>query len=487
VVTLTRLVPQQVATQHTPVITPRFLLRTLAVRRSNSSVSLEQLPERVVLAGFTHKGPERKGRSSLSLAEESLDELVQLAVSAGADVQARLLQSRETADAATLIGSGKVKELAEVVAAVQADSVIFDCDLTPTQQRNLEKEVGVKILTRTQLILDIFAARARTREGRLQVELAQLKYLLPRLTGQGVALSRLGGGIGTRGPGETKLETDRRRIARRLRKVEVDIEAVRTGRALHRAKRQSVPLPLIAMAGYTNAGKSTLFNLLTGAAVLADARMFATLDPTIRILPLPSKRRALLSDTVGFIGNLPATLVQAFRATLEEVTQASLILHVVDCSAEHAHEQARHVLEVLAEIGAAGTPQLLVLNKADRLGPDREDVGVLAQRILGHRAEKIEVRNALGPGAGAALVSALTGEGRERLLSLIDAALPFDTVRTERFQIPLTAGADIALLHSSARVIREQYNELLVEIEAEVPESIRGKLARYVVADPSRK
>ncbi len=345
------------------------------------------------------------------LADESMDELVQLAQSAGADVQGRLLQSRETADAATLIGSGKANELADLVAASQADSVIFDCDLTPTQQRNLEKAVGVKILTRTQLILDIFAGRARTREGRLQVELAQLKYLLPRLTGQGAALSRLGGGIGTRGPGETKLETDRRRIARRIRKVEADIEAVRTGRALHRAKRQSVPLPLIAMAGYTNAGKSTLFNRLTGSAVLADARMFATLDPTIRILPLPSKRKVLLSDTVGFISNLPATLVQAFRATLEEVTQAALILHVVDCSAEHAHEQAIHVLEVLAEIGAAGTPQLLVLNKADRLAPDREEVSVLAQRILGHQDPPSN------RGIGAALVSALTGEGRERLLT----------------------------------------------------------------------
>ncbi len=435
----------------------------------------------MILAGFTHKGPERKGRSTHTLADESLDELLQLALSAGADVQARMLQSRETADSATLIGSGKVRELADLVAASQADSVIFDCDLTPTQQRNLETAIGVKILTRTQLILDIFAGRARTREGRLQVELAQLKYLLPRLTGQGASLSRLGGGIGTRGPGETKLETDRRRIARRIRKVEDDIEAVRTGRAIHRAKRQSVPLPLIAMAGYTNAGKSTLFNRLTGAAVLADARMFATLDPTIRVLPLPSKRRVLLSDTVGFISDLPPTLVQAFRATLEEVTQASLILHVVDCSAEHAREQATHVLEVLAEIGAGGTPQLLVLNKADRLGPDREEVSALAQKILGHR----DAESQIGPGA--AMVSALTGEGQETLLSLIDAALPFDTVRTERFQIPLAAGADIALLHSSARVTREEYNESSCEIEAEVPDSIRSKLARYVVPDQDRK
>jgi GTP-binding protein HflX len=425
----------------------------------------------------------------LTLADESLDELVQLAVSAGADVQARLLQSREAADAATLIGSGKVHELADLVAASQADSVIFDCDLSPTQQRNLEKALGVKVLTRTQLILDIFASRARTREGRLQVELAQLKYLLPRLTGHGAAMSRLGGGIGTRGPGETKLETDRRRIARRIKKIEVDIEGVRTGRALHRAKRQSVPLPLIAMAGYTNAGKSTLFNRLTGSDVVTDARMFATLDPTIRILPLPSKRKALLSDTVGFIRNLPATLVQAFRATLEEVTQSSLILHVVDCSSEHARDHATHVLEVLAEIGAGETPQLLVLNKADRIDADikadgREDVSALARRILGqHSLSQHSGGDSNQPGGDvrAALVSARTGEGSERLLSLIDAALPFDTVRTERFLIPLAAGADIALLHSSARVIHENYNETSCEVEAEVPESIRRKLARYVV------
>jgi GTPase len=434
----------------------------------------------------------------LTAAEESLQELEQLAVSAGAQVQARMLQVREEADAATLIGSGKVREVEQLVAASQADSVIFDCDLTPTQQRNLENALGVKVLTRTQLILDIFASRARTREGRLQVELAQLRYLLPRLTGKGSALSRLGGGIGTRGPGETKLETDRRRIMRRIRKVEKDIEAVRTGRTLHRAKRQSIPLPLIAMAGYTNAGKSTLFNRLTGSAVLADARMFATLDPTIRILPLPSRRKALLSDTVGFIRNLPATLVQAFRATLEEVTEASLILHVVDCSSEHAREHAAHVLEVLAEIGASETPQLVVLNKADRLQPGRElDPAVLARRIFGDLVGPNGAQSgyadheSLASGGAepirAALISARTGEGLDSLLSLIDAVLPFDTVITERFHIPLAAAADIALLHSSARVTREDYNESFCDIEAEVPVSVRRRLARYVVANDTVK
>jgi GTP-binding protein HflX len=440
-----------------------------------------------VLVGYVQKGPERRGISALTEAEESLRELLQLAVSAGAEVQAHLLQSRDSAVAATLIGSGKVRELADLVAASQSDSVIFDCDLTPTQQRNLEKALDVKVLTRTQLILDIFASRARTREGRLQVELAQLKYLLPRLTGQGVALSRLGGGIGTRGPGETKLETDRRRIARRIKKIEGDIEGVRTGRALHRAKRQSVPLPLIALAGYTNAGKSTLFNRLTGSQVVADARMFATLDPTIRLLQLPSKRHVLLSDTVGFIRNLPATLVQAFRATLEEVAEATLILHVVDCSSEHAREHAAHVLEVLAEIGAGATPQLVVLNKADLLDSGHgKDPGVLAHRILDHRSDGQDGENR--EPLRAVLLSARTGEGTDRLLNLIDGALAFDTVTVERFRIPLAAGAEIALLHGSARVIREEYTEALCEVEAEVPDSIRRRLARYVVAtDTVRK
>ena len=258
-----------------------------------------------------------------------------------------IVQARSAPEAATLIGQGKVEEISAAVKSSGADVVIFDHDLTPTQQRNLERAIDAKIIDRTQLILDIFASRARTREGRLQVELAQLNYLLPRLTGRGIEMSRLGGGIGTRGPGETQLETDRRRIARRIKKIKDDLEGVRTGRALHRRRRGAVPLATLALAGYTNAGKSTLFNRLTNSGVLTDARMFATLDPTVRPLILPSRRRVLLSDTVGFIRNLPTTLVKAFRATLEEVTEAALVLHVVDVSSPAAAEHTAHVLKVL--------------------------------------------------------------------------------------------------------------------------------------------
>src|SRR5689334_20339054 len=309
-------------------------------------------------------------------------ELCELAASAGARILESVIQSRPAPEAATLIGQGKVEELAAAVQSNQADVVIFDHDLTPTQQRNLEKALATKVIDRTQLILDIFASRARTREGRLQVELAQLNYLLPRLAGHGVEMSRLGGGIGTRGPGETQLETDRRRIARRIKKLEDDLESVRAGRALHRRRRNAVPLATLALAGYTNAGKSTLFNRLTQAGVLTDAKMFATLDPTVRPLVLPSRRRVLLSDTVGFIRNLPTTLVKAFRATLEEVNAAALVLHVVDASSPTASEQTAHVFEVLAEIGASAIPQILVMNKLDLL-PGDPDPAALGRRLLG--------------------------------------------------------------------------------------------------------
>jgi len=404
-------------------------------------------------------------------AEESLDELAILARSAGAEPVDRLIQIRAAADKATLIGGGKVEELATLRRMHDAASVIFDSDLTPSQQRNLEKALGCKVIDRTQLILDIFASRARTREGQLQVELAQLSYMLPRLSGQGIALSRLGGGIGTRGPGETKLETDRRRIGHRIAKIKRDIEVVRSGRRIQRRQRQAVPLATISLVGYTNAGKSTLFNRLTRSDVVADARMFATLDPTVRHLVLPSKRKVLFSDTVGFISGLPTTLVDAFRATLEEVVEARLLLHVVDASSPHAMVQTRRVMEVLREIGAAETPQILVLNKLDLLGENTEDIATLARRILG------DSEGEQSPDAVA--VSARTGEGFDRLIARIDERLSLDPVEPATFRVAAGEGGVISLLHERARVLAIRYDGEDAIIETEAPESVRLRLAEY--------
>jgi GTP-binding protein HflX len=398
--------------------------------------------------------PSGPGRSTAVPPEESLEELAELAASAGAQIAVRLLQSRPAPDAATLVGHGKVEEIAAAVTSSGADVVIFDHDLSPTQQRNLEKAIDAKVIDRTQLILDIFASRARTREGRLQVELAQLSYLLPRLAGHGAEMSRLGGGIGTRGPGETQLETDRRRIARRIKKIEDALEGVRAGRALHRQRRSAVPLATLALAGYTNAGKSTLFNRLTQAGVAVDARMFATLDPTVRPLVLPSRRRVLVSDTVGFIRNLPTTLVKAFRATLEEVTEAALVLHVVDASSPSAAEHTTHVLKVLAEIGAAEIPQLLIMNKMDRL-PDG----------AGRHANKRGVA-----------ISALTGAGIDKLLAAIDEALPLDPIVRATFRLSSGDGASLALLHEFGQVLQTRYCGEYCELEAEIPESLQRRL-----------
>jgi GTP-binding protein HflX len=386
-----------------------------------------------------------------------------------------MTQVRHAADSATLLGRGKVEELKALALSVNADVVLIDYDLSPTQQRNLEKTLDLKVIDRTQLILDIFASRARTREGRLQVELAQLNYLLPRLTGHGAAMSRLGGGIGTRGPGETKLETDRRRIHRRIKKIEDDIEKVRGGRALHRRKRQAVPLDTVALVGYTNAGKSTLFNRLTESEVLADRKMFATLDPTVRALALPSHRRALLSDTVGFIRNLPTTLVHAFRATLEEVADAALIVHVVDVSSEHAALHTAQVFKVLSEIGATGTPQILALNKSDRLPADEADAETLRRRMLRDGSSGHEE-------TPAALISGLTGAGMVDLLRLIDEGLP-DVTSIEHFRIPAGNGADISLLHEMGKVLNLEYDDGICVLEASVPANVRSRLSRYLVTE----
>jgi GTPase len=434
--------------------------------------------ERAILVGLDLKRSATRPRGSAHElpgigSEESIEELEVLATSAGANVLAKTIQSRDKPEAATLIGSGKVNELAADVKALGADTVIFDRDLSPTQQRNLERQLGCKVVDRTQLILDIFARRARTSEGQLQVELAQLNYLLPRLAGRGNEMSRLGGGIGTRGPGETQLETDRRRIFGRIRRIEENLEAVREGRKVQRRQRQAVPLATVSLVGYTNAGKSTLFNRLTQSDVLVDAKMFATLDPTVRQMLLPSNRRVLLSDTVGFISNLPTTLVKAFRATLEEVTEAALLLHVIDVSSPHAAQQTGHVLRVLGEIGAAATVQLLVLNKMDLLEEGEREADTVRHRVFGSVGSADTASSAIG-------ISARTGAGIAKLLEEVDRLLPIDPLSVATFRIPHSEGAAQHLLYEYARVIEKRACEEYSEIVAETPESVKKRLSRFL-------
>jgi GTP-binding protein HflX len=395
-------------------------------------------------------------------AEESLAEFRELVASAGGEVAAEILQRRARPDPATLIGTGKVEEIAGVAASLEADLVLFDHDLTPTQLRNLEAALPCRVLDRTQLILDIFARHARTREGQLQVELAQLEYLLPRLTGKGKAMSQLGGGIGTRGPGETKLETDRRQINRRIDKLKLDLEAVRRVRRQQRQRRESVPVPTVALVGYTNAGKSTLFNQLTGAQVLQSPKMFATLDPKLRALSLPSRRKVLLSDTVGFIRNLPHTLVTSFRATLEEVAQAEVLLHVRDAASSYGEEQKTQVERVLGELESLGKPRIEVLNKIDLLNE--------------HERKELLRRSEAG---GEVAVSARTGEGMETLLKAIDGALHSDPVIDAELCVPQQEGAVLAAIEAGMIVHSREYEGNLVRLTVSGPASLVGKLREY--------
>jgi GTP-binding protein HflX len=395
------------------------------------------------------------GTSTELSMDASLVEFRELVESAGGQVVAQVLQRRSKPDAATLIGAGKVEEIAGIAAANQADLVVFDHDLSPTQLRNLESQLPCLVLDRTQLILDIFARHARTREGQLQVELAQLEYMLPRLTGRGKSMSQLGGGIGTRGPGETQLETDRRRIQRRLVDLRGELDSVKKIRRQQRQRREAVPVPTVALVGYTNAGKSTLFNRLTGAGVLASSRMFATLDPKLRALELPSRRRILLSDTVGFIRNLPHTLVTSFRATLEEVEGAEVLLHIRDASSAYGEEQKSQVEKVLGELEVLDKPRIEVLNKIDLLTPE-ERAG------LGTR--------------GIATVSAHSGEGIDGLLAAIDEALVADPLVDAELVVPQSEGAALAAIEAGMVIHSRAFEGDLVHLAVRGPASLMGRI-----------
>jgi GTP-binding protein HflX len=390
--------------------------------------------------------------------DASLAEFEELARSAGAEVATTLIQRRPRPDPATLIGQGKLDEIEGVVASTGADLVLFDHDLTPSQLRNLEARLPCRVIDRTQLILDIFARHARTREGQLQVELAQLEYQLPRLAGRGKAMSQLGGGIGTRGPGETQLETDRRKINLRIDHVKEQLESVRRIRRQQRQRREAVPVPVVALVGYTNAGKSTLFNALTEAGVLESSRMFATLDPKLRQLQLPSRRKILLSDTVGFIRNLPHTLVTSFRATLEEVERAELLLHVRDASSPMVDEQKTQVEKVLGELDVTGKPVIEVLNKIDL--------------VLDNHA--------IPMGApGSIAVSGLKKQGLDHLLAAIDAALVTDPLIERKFRLPQSEGAVIAALEAGAIVDEKNFEGNLAFVTARGPASLLNRFRRF--------
>ena len=391
---------------------------------------------------------------------ESIEELRRLADTAGLEVVAQAIQPLRRIQAATFIGAGKAADVKDVRESTRADVVIFDDALSPAQQRNLEKLFGCKVIDRSALILDIFAQRARTTEGKLQVELAQLQYLLPRLTRAWTHLSRLGGGVGTRGPGETQLEVDRRRVRERISLLRRRLGEGAGTRRLHRAQRSDAPIPTVALVGYTNAGKSTLMNTLTQAGVLVEDRLFATLDPTVRRLRLPGGLSVALADTVGFIHKLPHQLIEAFKSTLEQVRTADLLLHVIDVSHPSWPEHQRVVDEVLDEIGAGSVPTLAVLNKRDRLPRGEPITGLPLDGVL---------------------ISARTGANVDGLLAAIEAALSRDLARI-KLEIPSVRGDLVAMLRRAGRVLEEYYRDGTVTVTALVPTKVAGQVQKALHA-----
>ena len=387
-------------------------------------------------------------------AESSMDELSELAKTAGAEELARVLQKREAYEPATVIGEGKLAEVKELCGSLGAELLIFDCELTASQIRNVENETDVRVIDRTMLILDIFAGRAVSREGKLQVELAQLKYRLPRLMGIGASLSRLGGGIGTRGPGETQLETDRRHIRRRIDKLSAELKELEERRGYARDRRKKDSVQVGAIVGYTNAGKSTLLNLLTGADVLAEDKLFATLDPTSRAIELPDGRSLLLVDTVGLIRRLPHHLVEAFKSTLEESACADIIIHVCDVSDPEAAEKADVTLKTLADLGAAEIPVVTVLNKCDLLTENiPEDDSTVK-------------------------ISAKKAQGIDRLLQVVAANLP-ETAKRMKLLLPYDKAGFTAKLRENGKVFTEEYTETGVLVDALVDQMLIKQMSQY--------
>jgi GTP-binding protein HflX len=424
-------------------------------RLTATEVDLDVVRQRALLVGSG------AGTRSTDEAEASLDELSLLADTAGAEPVERVLQRRDTPDPATYIGKGKAEELRALAEALDVDVVIFDDELSPAQQRNLEKLFARDVVDRVALILDIFAQHASSQEGMVQVELAQLRYRLPRLRGRGLALSQQGAGIGTRGPGETQLEVDRRRILRRVTKLEHGLERLAATRATQRKARRRRAMPTVALVGYTNAGKSTLLNRVTEAGVLVEDRLFSTLDPTTRRLRLLGGEIVLLSDTVGFVRRLPHQLVEAFRSTLEEVADADLLLHVVDAGSDEGEAQIEAVHGVLREIGAGNVPELVVVNKVDAADPDT-------------------VRALLGAHPGAVSVSALTGEGIDKLLEAVATRLR-SLARIIELSVPYGRGDVIAALHREGEVLVEVHENDATRLRARVPETELSRFREFVV------